>query len=307
MTVENLLVQLDQLVSEQNNDDSLNIDLMSSHEIVQLMNQQDALISQAVAKCSQAIAKAVDILCSKLKQGGRLIYLGAGTSGRLGILDAVECPPTFGVDPNPFIGLIAGGESAIFKAVEGAEDNPKLAQQDLSNIHFNSKDVLMGIAASGRTPYVLGGLKYAQSINATTLSLCCNPQSELASVADINICVEVGAEVLTGSTRLKSGTAQKMVLNMISTATMIRMGKAYHNLMVDVSATNEKLKARCLRIVMQACDCNKQIAETALIKTDHQAKLAILHIKTGLELTEANNLLSQYNGFLRAAIDAAKA
>ena len=249
------------------------------------------------------IAQAVDKITQAFKSGGRLVYMGAGTSGRLGILDASECPPTFGVSDQMVIGLIAGGPDAILKAKEGAEDSPELGVADLKSIEFSDKDVVVGIAASGRTPYVIGALEYANDLGATTVALSCNPDSIIAEVAQIAISPVVGPEALTGSTRLKSGTAQKLVLNMLTTASMIRLGKSYQNLMVDVKATNKKLVARAARIVMQATECDKQQAVTVLEQTEYDVKLAILMILTGMDVDSARNQLQHQEGFLRRAVE----
>ncbi|HAS4358813.1 TPA: N-acetylmuramic acid 6-phosphate etherase, partial [Vibrio cholerae] len=249
MTNDALIAALSHLVSEGRNPDTMDIDLLSSQEIVERLNQQDKQVPLAVEAVLPQIAQAVDKITAAFKQGGRLIYLGAGTSGRLGVLDASECPPTFGVSDQMVIGLIAGGKEAMFTAQEGAEDNATLGAHDLQQIDFSSKDVLVGIAASGRTPYVIGALEYANDLGATTIALSCNPDSPIAEIAQIAISPVVGPEALTGSTRLKSGTAQKLVLNMLTTASMIRLGKSYQNLMVDVRATNRKLIARAVRIV----------------------------------------------------------
>ncbi len=237
---------LKQLTSEQRNSASLNLDQLSALEIVQLMNQEDQKVALAVNDQLAQIAQAVEVIVSAFQQGGRLIYQGAGTSGRLGVLDASECPPTFGVPFGQVIGLIAGGDRAIRKAVENAEDNREAGKVDLMQIQLSDKDVVVGLAVSGRTPYVLGGLAYAKSLGAKTIAISCNAHSEMAEIADIAITPIVGAEVLTGSSRLKAGTAQKMVLNMLSTASMVLMGKCYQNLMVDVQATNEKLRHRAV-------------------------------------------------------------
>ena len=276
MTNDALIAALAHLVSEGRNPDTMDIDLLPSLDIVQRLNQQDKLVPLAVEKVLPEIALAVDKITDAFKVGARLVYMGAGTSGRLGVLDASECPPTFGVSDKMVIGLIAGGPEAILKAKEGAEDSPVLGEQDLKDIEFTSRDVVVGIAASGRTPYVIGGLEYANEIGATTVALSCNPDSPIADIANIAICPVVGPEALTGSTRLKSGTAQKLVLNMLTTASMIRLGKSYQNLMVDVKATNNKLVARAARIVMQATDCSKEQATEVLKQTDYEVKLAIL-------------------------------
>jgi N-acetylmuramic acid 6-phosphate etherase len=299
-----ILKQLNHIPSEGINPASEQIDLMSTRDALQCINQQDSLVASAVAKAIPEITLAVDAAVACLKQGGRLIYIGAGTSGRLGILDAVECRPTFSVPDNIIVGIIAGGETALTNAVEGAEDDIGAAQRDLDNIQFNNQDMLIGIAASGRTPYVIGALNYAVSINAITACVVCNPNAPLIEIADIGICANVGAEVLTGSTRMKSGTAQKLILNMISTASMIKLGKTYKNLMVDVNATNEKLVARAIRIVMQATECDQQTAIDALSIAKSNAKLAILKILKNSDITTCENLLKSNDGFLRRALDA---
>ncbi|PSW16921.1 N-acetylmuramic acid 6-phosphate etherase [Photobacterium sanctipauli] len=303
MTEHSLIAALSQLVSEGRNPDTMDIDLLPSLEIVKRINQQDKLVPLAIEKVLPEIAQAVDKITEAFKVGGRLVYMGAGTSGRLGILDASECPPTFGVSDQMVIGLIAGGPEAIIKAKEGAEDSPQLGKEDLQAINFTDKDVVVGIAASGRTPYVIGGLEYANSQGATTVALSCNPESAIAEVAKIAISPVVGPEALTGSTRMKSGTAQKLVLNMLTTASMIRLGKSYQNLMVDVKATNEKLVARSARIVMQATDCEKEIAVSTLEQTQYDVKLAILMILTGLDIETAKQQLEAKAGFLRRAVE----
>lgn len=303
MTNDALIAALSHLVSEGRNPDTMDIDLLSSQEIVERLNQQDKQVPLAVEAVLPQIAQAVDKITAAFKQGGRLIYLGAGTSGRLGVLDASECPPTFGVSDQMVIGLIAGGKEAMFTAQEGAEDNATLGTHDLQQIHFSSKDVLIGIAASGRTPYVIGALEYANDLGATTIALSCNPDSPIAEIAQIAISPVVGPEALTGSTRLKSGTAQKLVLNMLTTASMIRLGKSYQNLMVDVRATNRKLIARAVRIVMQATDCQREEAEALLKESHNNAKLAILMNLTGMNYEQATTKLSQSDGFLRRAME----
>ncbi|MCD6676892.1 N-acetylmuramic acid 6-phosphate etherase [Vibrio cholerae] len=303
MTNDALIAALSHLVSEGRNPDTMDIDLLSSQEIVERLNQQDKQVPLAVEAVLPQIAQAVDKITAAFKQGGRLIYLGAGTSGRLGVLDASECPPTFGVSDQMVIGLIAGGKEAMFTAQEGAEDNATLGAHDLQQIDFSSKDVLVGIAASGRTPYVIGALEYANDLGAATIALSCNPDSPIAEIAQIAISPVVGPEALTGSTRLKSGTAQKLVLNMLTTASMIRLGKSYQNLMVDVRATNRKLIARAVRIVMQATDCQREEAEALLKESHNNAKLAILMHLTGMNYEQATAKLSQSDGFLRRAME----
>lgn len=302
MTNDALIAALSHLVSEGRNPDTMDIDLLPSLDIVQRINQQDKLVPLAVEKVLPEIAEAVDKITKAFKVGGRLFYIGAGTSGRLGVLDASECPPTFGTDPEMVVGIIAGGKEAMFRAKEGAEDDPALGEQDLKENTLTQRDVVVGIAASGRTPYVIGGLEYANELGATTVALSCNPDSPIADIADIAISPVVGPEALTGSTRLKSGTAQKLVLNMLTTASMIRLGKSYQNLMVDVKATNAKLVARAARIVMQATDCTNQEAKTALKETDYDAKLAILMILTGLDKESATEQLNAKQGYLRKVV-----
>ncbi|WIM85681.1 N-acetylmuramic acid 6-phosphate etherase [Gallibacterium anatis] len=293
---------LKQLISEQRNSASLNLDQLSALEIVQLMNQEDQKVALAVNDQLAQIAQAVEVIVSAFQQGGRLIYQGAGTSGRLGVLDASECPPTFGVPFGQVIGLIAGGDRAIRKAVENAEDNHEAGKADLMQIQLSDKDVVVGLAVSGRTPYVLGGLAYAKSLGAKTVAISCNAHSEMAEIADIAITPIVGAEVLTGSSRLKAGTAQKMVLNMLSTASMVLMGKCYQNLMVDVQATNEKLRHRAVNIVMQATECDCDTAKHYLSLADNQAKLAIMMILGNLDKAQASALLTQSQGKLGQAV-----
>ncbi|MCQ9066274.1 N-acetylmuramic acid 6-phosphate etherase [Vibrio diabolicus] len=303
MTNDALIAALSHLVSEGRNPETMDIDLLPSFDIVQRLNQQDKLVPIAVERVLPEIAQAVDKITEAFKVGGRLFYIGAGTSGRLGVLDASECPPTFGTDPEMVVGIIAGGKEAMFRAKEGAEDDPALGEQDLKESALTQRDVVVGIAASGRTPYVIGGLEYANELGATTVALSCNPDSPIADIADIAISPVVGPEALTGSTRLKSGTAQKLVLNMLTTASMIRLGKSYQNLMVDVKATNNKLVARAARIVMQATDCSKEQATEVLKQTDYEVKLAILMILTDLDIESARAHLHHQDGFLRKAVE----
>lgn len=299
---ENLLQTLSTLITEQRNPNSMNVDSLSALEIVQLMNEEDKQVPLAIEKCLPQIAQAVECIVAVFQQGGRLVYIGAGTSGRLGVLDASECPPTFGVSPEMVKGIIAGGERALRHPIEGAEDSKEQAVVDLQTIQFSSKDVLVGIAASGRTPYVIGALEYAKSLGSVTVSIASNTNSAMANIVDIAIDTVVGPEVLTGSSRLKSGTAQKLVLNMLTTASMILMGKCYQNLMVDVQASNEKLKARAIRIVMQATDCDKALAEETLKQADQNAKLAIMMILSGLDRAQAEALLEKHHGKLQLAL-----
>ena len=299
-----LINELHGILSETRNSTTVDIDLLSTSEILHKINQEDQKVALAIQPAIGQIAKAVDYIVAAFEQQGRLIYLGAGTSGRLGILDAVECVPTFSVSDQMVIGIIAGGEKAIKRAVEGAEDNMAAAIDDLKAVNFSAKDVLVGIAASGRTPYVISALNYARQIGAKSVSVSCNPNSPIGKAADVEICAAVGPEVLTGSTRMKSGTAQKLILNMLSTASMIRIGKTYQNLMVDVSASNEKLYARAVLIVMQATDCDEQTATQALIDAGNEAKVAIMMILTGMSASDAIAQLAAHKGFLRQAVKA---
>lgn len=298
MTEQNLLQALGQMITEQRNPNSMQIDRVSALEIVQLINNEDKLVPLAIEKCLPQIVQAVEKIVAAFQQGGRLVYMGAGTSGRLGVLDASECPPTYGVSPEMVVGLIAGGERALRHPIEGAEDNREQGKLDLQAIEFSAKDVLVGIAASGRTPYVLGGLDYAKELGAVTISIASNPNSAMANIADIAIETLVGAEVLTGSSRMKSGTAQKLVLNMLTTASMILIGKCYQNLMVDVQASNEKLRARAIRIVMQATECSKETAEKMLQTAEGNAKLAIMMILGNLDKESAVKILQENQGKL---------
>jgi N-acetylmuramic acid 6-phosphate etherase len=297
------LAELERLVSEERNPRTLGIDLMSAGEIVGVINAEDHLVPEAVRKTLPQVALAVDAIVDAFNAGGRLVYVGAGTSGRLGVLDASECPPTFGVPSDMVVGLIAGGPDAIVHASEGAEDRTEAGAADLRGIGITRRDVVVGIAVSGRTPYVIGALDYAKSVGAVTVALTCNPDSTIARMAQISIAPVVGPEVLTGSTRLKSGTAQKLVLNMLSTASMVRIGKTYQNLMVDMLATNQKLVARAIRIVMQATDCSEPEAEAALTRAGQDAKLAIVTLLTGQGVDEARAAIKGAGGFLRGAID----
>ncbi|MEC6823318.1 N-acetylmuramic acid 6-phosphate etherase [Photobacterium piscicola] len=295
-------IDLTTLVTESRNNASEAIDTLSTLEMLKVINNEDKKVALAVEQTLPAIAQAVDAIAAAFSQGGRLIYIGAGTSGRLGILDASECPPTYGSAPEQVVGLIAGGHQAILKAVENAEDNVEMGADDLKAIHFSAKDVLVGIAASGRTPYVLGAMAYARSMNATVACVSCNPQSPMTAAADIVITPVVGAEVVTGSSRMKAGTAQKLVLNMLTTGAMIRMGKIYGNLMVDVEATNAKLVERQKQIVMQATECDREQAEVALDACDGHCKTAIVMVLTGIDSETAKALLQRNNGYIRPAI-----
>ncbi|MDE3980018.1 N-acetylmuramic acid 6-phosphate etherase [Glaesserella parasuis] len=296
MAEQDLLKTLGQLITEQRNPNSMQIDTLSAYEIVQIINNEDKQVPLVIEKVLPQIAQAVEKIVEAFQQGGRLVYIGAGTSGRLGVLDASECPPTFGVSPEMVKGIIAGGERALRHPIEGAEDNKEAGKQDLQAVEFSQKDVLVGLAASGRTPYELGALAYAKQLSATTVAIASNPNSAMSQIADIVIDTVVGAEVLTGSSRMKSGTAQKLVLNMLTTASMILIGKCYQNLMVDVQASNQKLVARAIRIVMQATECSREIAETTLVLAENNAKLAIMMILADLDKDGAEQLLSQQQG-----------
>ncbi|MCA1922640.1 N-acetylmuramic acid 6-phosphate etherase [Buttiauxella noackiae] len=295
-------MNLGSLVSETRNPQTMDLDCLSTLEMVERFNQQDALVAGAVEKTLPEVALAVDAASESLKAGGRLIYMGAGTSGRLGVLDASECPPTFGVPHGLVIGLIAGGPGALLKAVEGAEDNQQLGEDDLKALDLTTNDMVVGLAASGRTPYVIGGLRYARNLGCRTAAISCNPGSAIAQEAEIAISPVVGPEALTGSTRLKSGTAQKLVLNMISTGAMVKLGKVYQNLMVDMKATNIKLVDRACRIVVEATGAARIDAETALKQTDYEVKPAILMILTGVDAQTAYARLADSDGYLRTAL-----
>ncbi|MCE5286990.1 MAG: N-acetylmuramic acid 6-phosphate etherase [Pelosinus sp.] len=296
-------MKLENLLTETINPATIHIDKESTLGILTLINQEDQKITGVIQKILPQIAEAVDIIVASLSTGGRLFYLGAGTSGRLGILDASECPPTYGTDPELVQGLIAGGTTAIFQAVEGAEDSSSLASNDLKAKQLTSTDIVVGIAASGRTPYVIGGLTFAKSLGCRTISLTCSPNSELGKIADISLTILTGAEVIMGSTRMKAGTAQKMVLNMLTTASMIKMGKVYGNLMVDVQSTNEKLKVRANRIVTLATGCSKAQAQTALNEAGGSCKLAITMLLAGVSAAAAAELLTKADGFVGKALE----
>jgi N-acetylmuramic acid 6-phosphate etherase len=298
--------QLQQLVSEGRNPRTTDIDLMSSLEMVTRINDEDRGVADAVQQTLPQVAQAVDAIVTAFNAGGRLVYIGAGTSGRLGVLDASECPPTFGVPPTMVVGLIAGGLDALVNASEGAEDRADAGAADLAAIGFSARDVVVGIAVSGRTPYVIGALKHAKALGARTVALTCNPDSPIARMADISIAPLVGPEVITGSTRLKSGTAQKLVLNMLSTASMVRIGKTYGNLMVDMIASNGKLVARAARVVAEATGRSIAEAEAALATAGNDSKLAILMLLTGTDSETGRKTLAEAGGVLRRAVAGAK-
>jgi N-acetylmuramic acid 6-phosphate etherase len=293
---------LGRLTTEAVNPASARIDELDAAAIVAVMNAEDALVAAAVARESAAIARAIDVIADRFRRGGRLVYIGAGTSGRLGVLDASECPPTFGTPPEMVVGLIAGGPQALTRAVEGAEDSRELAAADLAAIGLSAADVLVGIATSGRTPYVLGGLAHARAVGAFAIGFACNDNSELEPLTDLMIVPRVGPEIVTGSTRLKAGTATKMVLNMLTTGAMIRIGKTYGNLMVDLRATNTKLVARTRRIVTLLTGASEEEAERLVAAADGELKTAVVSRARGVSPAEARRLLAEAGGHLRRAV-----
>jgi len=293
---------LNQLTTEQRNPASERIDSLSALEIVRLMNDEDAKVAHAVSKVADSIAQAIEGIAQRLRRGGRLVYIGAGTSGRLGVLDATECPPTFNTPPELVVGLIAGGPTALTRAVEGAEDHPEYAERDLASIQFSHDDVLVGIATSGRTPYVLGGLTYARRLGALAIGLSCNDASALAGACDIHIAPVVGPEVISGSTRLKAGTATKMVLNILTTGTMVLLGKTYGNLMVDLRATNSKLVQRTRRIVSMLTGISEDQAEQVLADCNGELKTAVVVQLRHVTPENAREILASAGGHLRKVI-----
>lgn len=297
-----MALDLKKMTTEARNPNTMNLDIMTPLEIVTAMNREDVNVPKAIEAVLPQIAQVVEGAIASLEQGGRLFYLGAGTSGRLGVLDAAECPPTFGVSPDQVIGLIAGGDAAFLKAVEGAEDSFDLGRQDLIRYGLQSRDMVVGIAASGRTPYVLGGLAYANEVGCQTAAVSCNAGCAIGQAADVAVEAVVGPEVLTGSTRLKAGTAQKLILNMISTATMVGVGKVYQNLMVDVKMTNEKLHTRAENIVMAATGVEREEARTAINEAGGHAKTAITMLLSGCDAKTAAERLSRAKGHVREAL-----
>lgn len=294
--------RMTKLTTEGYHPQSANLDLMSIAEIVQLMNEDDVKIPLAIAKVLPEIEQAIEVVIHALKNGGRLFYVGAGTSGRIGLLDAVECPPTFSTSPKLVQAILAGGSDAVMVAIEGAEDDLILGKVALEKQKLSAADVVIGIAASGRTPFVKGALLYAQQIGAQTISLASNPQAIISAHADIAIEVITGPEILTGSTRLKAATAHKQILNMITTTTMIKLGKVYKNLMVDVHASNYKLRERAKKIVCEATSISYEQAENILEQTNYQVKLAIVMLLTNTTLDDAQTLLTQSEGHVRTAV-----
>lgn len=295
-------IKIDHLKTESRNPRTLNLDTMSTMELIRIMNEEDLKVIDTVREALPQIEKSIQLVIHALNNNGRLVYMGAGTSGRLGILDAVECVPTFSTT-DEVIGIIAGGNDAFVKAVEGAEDSEELAARDLDEINISEKDVVVAIAASGRTPYAIGALKHAKKFKAKCISITCNKNSKLAKYADVAIEVDTGPEVLTGSTRLKAGTCQKIVLNMISTASMVGIGKVYGNLMVDMKATNLKLVERAKRIVMESTGCDIDTAAKTLELTDYNCKTAIVMILTGVTKEEASERIIENHGFIRKCIE----
>lgn len=297
------MINLSKLSTEQRNPNSMNLDQMTPLEIVTLMNNEDKIAVESIKEVLPQVAQTITYATESLKSGGRIIYLGAGTSGRLGVLDAAECPPTFGVPPEMVVGLIAGGPNAFLKAIEGAEDSTTLCAKELQDINLTSKDIVIGLAASGRTPYVVHGLKYAKSVGCRTVAIACTKDSEIGREADLAIEPVTGPEVLTGSTRLKAGTAQKLILNMISTGSMVGIGKVYQNLMVDVQQTNEKLKVRAQNITMEATGCSRETAEEVLSKAKGEVKTAIIMILLGVDYDAAKARLKDSEDKIRTAVE----
>lgn len=291
-----MAIDLSQLETETRNPNTLAIDSLSVRELIELINREDGTVAATVATATPSIEAAIQAALVKFKQGGRIIYIGAGTSGRLGVLDAVECLPTYGVSEEYIFGILAGGIDAMFKAVEGAEDSKELAIKDLMDNNLTEKDCVIGIAASGRTPYVISALEYANQIGATTVSLACVSNSAIGKVSQYPIEVVTGAEVVTGSTRMKAGTAQKMVLNMMSTILMIQIGKVYSNLMVDVKATNEKLVVRAKNIIKEATNCSDAVAEKSFKAANQNVKVAILMVLLNIDVAFAEKLLENSSG-----------
>lgn len=299
-------MEFDRLVTEQVNLDSQNLDILSPAEAAVLMNKIDRQAVEAVEKALPAIGKAVEAISARLKEGGRLIYMGAGTSGRLGVLDASECPPTFGVDNTLVMGVIAGGDYALRNAVENAEDKPELGEAALKELNVNEKDCVVGISASGYAPYCVGGLTYARSVGALTLALACNENTIISGYSDIAIEMPTGPEILSGSTRLKAGTATKLALNMLSTLTMVQLGKVYRNLMVDMKPSNIKLQDRSVRIVQKALNVEREEAEKLYLAADKNTKAAIVMGTVNVEKDAAVQALKENDGFIRRAIEALK-
>lgn len=297
------MINLEELSTEQRNEKTQDLDTMSVYDALVAMNEEDAQVATAIRKELPHIEKVVKAVIEAFEKGGRLIYIGAGTSGRLGLLDAVECPPTFGTPPEMVVGLLAGGERAFIKAVEGAEDSLTLGIDDLKEKGLTDRDIVIGIAASGRTPYVIGAMKYAKEVGCTVAAVSCNKNSAIGAIADIAIEVMVGPEILTGSTRLKAGTAQKMVLNMISTLAMVGIGKVYKNLMVDVKQSNLKLETRAENIIMNATEVDRGTAKSMLAEANGSVKLAIAMILLNCDANIASEKLNAAKGHIRKALN----
>lgn len=293
----------DIIITEKTNPDTVNIDVSSSLEIVKMINNEDLKVAQEISKNLDTIAKAIDIISENFVKGGRLLYFGAGTSGRLGVLDASECPPTFNTQSDMVTGTIAGGDKALRYAIEGAEDSIELAQDDFKRLNINQNDTVVSISASGNANYVMEILKLAKEKHAKAIALTCNPNAKMKDYADLSICIETGAEAITGSTRMKAGTAQKMVLNMLTTGAMVKTGKTYKNYMVDVKPTNIKLKDRAIRIVSQIAQTDYETAKMTLENNNFKVKEAIVQIKFNIDFESASNLLKQTNGILRKALN----
>ena len=294
--------KLERLLTETVNENTKHLDTMRMQEVLHIMNQENQNVIQAIEHVLPEVERVVEEVVKSFQKGGRLIYVGAGTSGRIGLLDAVECPPTFGTDPSQVVGLIAGGERAFVRAVEGAEDNPKLGEEDLRHLHLTKDDTVIGIAASGRTPYVIGALQYASLVGATTVAIANTPHATISEYAKYVIELLTGPEVLTGSTRLKAGTSQKLICNMISTGSMIAIGKVYGNLMVDVKVTNYKLEKRALRIIQEIADCSEEVAEKALRESKGNAKTAIVMIEKECDRVTAEKRLKENDNHLGKAL-----
>ena len=290
------------IITEKTNPDTVNIDISSAMEIAQMINNEDLKVAQKISENLKFIAEAINLISENFQKGGRLFYFGAGTSGRLGVLDASECPPTFNTEPEMVQGIIAGGDKALRYAIEGAEDNKELAKEDFNKHNITSNDTVVSISASGNANYVIEILKLAKEKNIKTIALTCNPKAKMSDFADINICIETEAEAITGSTRMKAGTAQKMVLNMLTTGAMVKIGKTYKNFMVDVKPTNIKLKDRAVRIVSAIAQCDYETAQQTLNINGYKVKEAIIQIKYNTTLEEAKNILKKHNGILRKAL-----
>lgn len=291
------------IITEKSNPNTVNIDCASSLEIAQMINNEDLKVAKKINENLEPIAKAIDIISENFLNGGRLFYFGAGTSGRLGVLDASECPPTFSSEPDMVQGIIAGGDKALRYAIEGAEDSIDLAREDFAKIQVTKNDVIVSISASGNANYVIEVLKLAKEISAKTIAVTCNPNAKMSEFADVIICIETGAEAITGSTRMKAGTAQKMVLNMLTTGAMVKIGKVYKNLMIDVKPTNIKLKDRAARIVAEIAQVEKDVALKTLENNGYKVKEAVLQIKYDISFGKAQKLLKQHNGILRKVFE----